>query len=178
MSNSSLHDRIHGRAPRTDLRANNHKLTETKELTLVQWILSIDERGYPPRIYTVRKAAKLLLKQHIALPSALIGQNWPHNFVNCRPKLKVKYTHKYDYQRAQCKNPDKLQDWFRLVQNIIYKYGIIADNIYNFNEIGYTIGIIGTIHIITKSDQRGRPITIQPGDHEWVTLIKGISLYS
>ena len=62
VSNSSLHDRIYGRALRTDLRANNHKLTETEELTLVQWILLIDERGYPPRICAVRKAAELLLK--------------------------------------------------------------------------------------------------------------------
>lgn len=33
---SSLHDRIHGRAARTETRANNHKLTETEEQALVQ----------------------------------------------------------------------------------------------------------------------------------------------
>ena len=35
MSNSSLYDRIHGRALRTNLRVNNHKLTKTEELTLI-----------------------------------------------------------------------------------------------------------------------------------------------
>ena len=32
---SSLTDRIHGRVARTELHANNHKLTETEELTLI-----------------------------------------------------------------------------------------------------------------------------------------------
>ena len=51
------------------------KLTETEELALVQWILSMDERGYPPRICAVGKAAELLLKQRAAGPSASIGVN-------------------------------------------------------------------------------------------------------
>jgi hypothetical protein len=60
---------------------------------------------------------------------------------------------------------------------VVYKYGIITDDIYNFNEIGYIIGIIGITRVVTTLDQRGRPITIQPGNREWVTSIKGVSLY-
>lgn len=70
----------------------------------------MDERGYPPRICAVRKAAELLLKQRVALALASIGKNWPRNFINRRPKLKAKYTRKYDYQRAQCEDPVKLRD--------------------------------------------------------------------
>ena len=95
--NSSLNDRQRGRVARVELRANNHKLTETEELALVQWILSMDERGYPPRICAVREAAELLLKQRAIGPSASIRKNWPRNFVNRQPQLKSKYTRNYDY---------------------------------------------------------------------------------
>ena len=39
------------------------------------------------------------------------------------------------------------------------------------------MGIIGTTRVVTTLDRRGRPITIQPGNRKWVTLIEGISLY-
>ena len=81
----------------------------------------------------------------------------------------------YDYQRAQCEDPEKLQAWFRLVTNMINKYGIIEDDIYNFDEVGYAIGLIGTMRVVTSSDRRGRPVTLQPGDQEWVTSIECIN---
>jgi hypothetical protein len=173
--NSTLSHRARGRPARVELRANNHKLTETEENALEQWILSMDERGYPPRICAVHEAAELLLKQRVALPVASIGKNWARNFVNRHPRLTSKYTYKYDYQRAKCEDPEKLQAWFRLVENMVCKYGIVSDDIYNFDEVGYIMGHIGTTRVVTSSDRRGRPITIQPGDHDWITSIEGVN---
>ena len=62
MFNLSLYNCIHGHTPHTNLYTNNHKLTKTKELTLIQWILLIDKYSYLAKIYTIRKAAELLLK--------------------------------------------------------------------------------------------------------------------
>lgn len=55
------------------------------------------------------------------------------------------------------------------------KYGIVPDDIYNFDEIGYAMGIIGTTRVVTRSDRRGRPVTTQPGDREWVTSIESVN---
>jgi hypothetical protein len=60
---STLQDRINKHPARRDLRPANCKLTETEELTLVQWILSIDERGLLPRSDTVQQMANLLLQK-------------------------------------------------------------------------------------------------------------------
>ena len=73
--NLSLNNRQRGRVVRVKLHVNNYKLTKTEEQTLIRWILLIDERGYLPRIYAVREAAKLLLKQRITGLLALIGKN-------------------------------------------------------------------------------------------------------
>src|SRR5438045_5498369 len=123
----------------------------------------MDKHGYPPRICAVHEAAELLLKQCTIGPSASIGKNWPCNFVNCQPQLKSKYTWNYNYQRAQCEDPEKLQDWFQLVGNMICKYGIVFDDIYNFDEVGYAMGLVGTTRVVTASDRCGRPVTTQPG---------------
>jgi hypothetical protein len=58
---------------------------------------------------------------------------------------------------------------------MINKYGIVEDDIYNFDEVGYAMGLIGTTHVVTSSDRRGRPVTLQPGDREWVTSIECIN---
>ena len=58
------------------------------------------------------------------------------------PELKVKFNQKYDYKRANYKDPKVINNWFRLVANIKVKYGIPDDNIYNFNKSGFMMGVI------------------------------------
>lgn len=65
--------------------------------------------------------------------------------------------------------------WFRLVVNIIQKYGIVDDDIYNFDETGFAIGIASTSRVVTTTDRRGRPPQLQPGDREWATVIETIN---
>jgi len=36
------------------------------------------------------------------------------------------------------------------------------------------MGVIGSMKVATGSERRRRPDIIQPGDHEWVTVIQGI----
>jgi hypothetical protein len=42
---STVSDRLRGVLPRRDARIKNQKLTATEDTALVQWILSMDERG-------------------------------------------------------------------------------------------------------------------------------------
>jgi hypothetical protein len=45
---STLRDRLRGRQPQAEIRANCHKLAIGEENTLVKWILDSDKRGLPP----------------------------------------------------------------------------------------------------------------------------------
>ena len=81
---STLYDRLHNRPARRDARPSNCKLTATEELTLVQWILSMDQRGLAPRPESVRQMADLLLQKRSdsnSGPNSQVGQNWVYNFV-------------------------------------------------------------------------------------------------
>jgi CMP-N-acetylneuraminic acid synthetase len=60
---STVYERVNGHPARRDLRPPNQKLTDTEESTLVQWILSIDERGLLLRADSVQQMANLLLQK-------------------------------------------------------------------------------------------------------------------
>lgn len=60
---STLQAQLRGRVPRQEIRSVNLKLTDTEELTLVNWILSMDERGLPVRTSSIRDIANLLLQK-------------------------------------------------------------------------------------------------------------------
>jgi hypothetical protein len=49
------------------------------------------------------------------------------------------------------------------------------EDIYNFNKTGFQMGVISTAKVITGSERAGRPVSIQPGNREWVTVIESVS---
>jgi hypothetical protein len=94
-----------------------------------------------------------------------------YNLVQRHPALKSSYNRKYDYQRAKCEDPALIRSWFQLVRGTIEKYGILDDDIYNFDETGFQMGVISTAKVITGAERSRRPVSVQPGNREWVTAI-------
>ncbi|EDN11036.1 conserved hypothetical protein [Histoplasma mississippiense (nom. inval.)] len=172
---STLTHRVSGRTARVDIPPKNRKLSLTEEESLVQWILAMDERGQPPRVAAVREMANLLLASRGINPSPTVGECWVRNFVNRYEELKSKFSRKYDHQRALCEDPEVIRGWFKLVQNTIAKYGILEEDIYNFDETGFQMGVIGTVRVVTGSERARNPKLVQPGDREWVTVIAGVN---
>ena len=134
--------------------------------------MDLSSRGFPPRFTAVEEMANLLLADRGATP---VGKNWTANFVNRRPEIKPMFSRKHDYQRLLCQNPEVINGWFRLVHNIIAKYGIAEEDIHNFNESGFLMGIIATAKVVTGAESRNRPKAAQPGNREWVTVIQGVN---
>jgi hypothetical protein len=65
--------------------------------------------------------------------------------------------------------------WFKLVEDTIAKYGVTEEDIFNFDETGFQMGVISTSKVITTSDRKGRPRTKQPGNRKWVTAIEAVN---
>ena len=118
---STLEARMKGRVAKAEKRNSQHILTVSEEDTLVQYIIDLDTRGFPPRIESVRDMANLLQATRQATP---VGKLWPYNFIRRRPELKTRFSRAYDFQRALCKDPKLIEEWFRLVANMRSKYGI------------------------------------------------------
>ena len=64
---------------------------------------------------------------------------------------------KYDYKRALCEDPVVIGNWFKLVANMKAKYGITDEDTYNFDELGFIIGMIGSQLMVTASERRKKP---------------------
>jgi hypothetical protein len=170
--------RAQGRPPRRECQPNGRKLSSTEESALENWIISLDTRGFPPRVSAVRDMANLLLsartKSDLSTTPPTVGENWARKFVNRHDTLKSRFSRKYDYQRAKNEDPETIRAWFQRVQRTIQEFGILEQDIYNFDETGFQMGIIATAKVITRAETRGRPTLIQPGNREWVTALETI----
>jgi hypothetical protein len=116
--------------------------------------------------------ANRLLADRDASP---VGKRWAINFVKRQLQLKTRFQRKYDYRRAKCEDPTIIRNWFRLVENTIAKYGIRSDDIWNFDEIGFMMGKISSGMVITSSERRGNPKSVQPGNREWAIVIQALN---
>ncbi|KAI1509253.1 Transposase [Pyrenophora tritici-repentis] len=141
---STLHTRIHGVQPRSETVSVNRKLSPIEEQSLVQWILDLDRRGFPPHIIDVRRMADALL--------AARGQDPPPQPIG--------------------------KKWFKLVEETRQTYGVLYQDIYNFDETRFAIGVAGTSKVVTSSERVGRAVVVQPGNREWVTAIECVNASS
>jgi hypothetical protein len=169
---NTLSRRYNGIQSRRDWIPKSRRLSDLEEQIIVQFILDLDSRGFPSRLRFVEEMANSLLADRNMLP---VGKRWAHNFIKRQPELKTRLFRKYDYQRAKCEDLSIIRGWFRLVQNTIAKYGIRSDDIWNFDETGFMMGIIMAGMVITGSEKQGRPKSVQPGNREWITVIQAIN---
>jgi hypothetical protein len=151
---TTLRRRRAGKPARRDCQPNSKKLTQVEEEVIVSYILDLDSRGFAPTYAAVRDMADRLLA---ARGASQVGQKWPANFVKRTDSLKTRFNRAYDRQRALCEDPALIKSWFELVEQTQAKYGILDDDVYNFDEAGFMIGKIQTQLVVIGSERRGRP---------------------
>jgi hypothetical protein len=173
---STLCMRLRGRPDRVSIPANGLRLIQTEEESLKKWIGSLASRGAAPRPNDIRIMADILLSERgDTTPLPKIGKNWVSSFLKRNKDLKSKYLRRYNYQRAKCEDPKVIGEFFDAFQKAIIDYGIVDDDIYNFDETGFAMGIIATAKVITLTANIGRPVLLQPGNREWVTSIEAVN---
>ena len=61
------------------------------------------------------------------------------------------------------------------MENTRAKYGISDEDVYNFDETGFQMGVIDTAKVVTGSQRAGKALVTQPGNREWVTAVEAIN---
>ncbi|KAH4354455.1 hypothetical protein HBH74_225730 [Parastagonospora nodorum] len=108
-------------------------------------------------------------------PPQPVGKNWVTRFVTGSKELQTKWNRKFHSQRAKCEDPVKICAWFQLVEDTCQTWGILHEDVYNFDETGFMMGVAATSKVVTSADTTGRATTVQPGNREWVITIKCIN---
>ena len=165
---TSIANRMNGRTVKQEYRPVSSLLTKIEEDVVAQRVIELDNRGFAPSITIVQDMANQLLAVRT---KRRVGKQWPYRFVQRRQDLKTRFSRGYDFQRALCEDADALTAWFKLVENMRAKYGIQDADLYNFDETGFAMGVIGGTTVVTGSERRGRRKKVQPGNREWSTAI-------
>jgi len=85
---STLQRRLHGTQARSEIVSVNRKLSPIEEQSLVQWILELDRRGFPPYIIDVRRMADALLSARGQdPPPPPVGKKWVSRFIQSQSEL-------------------------------------------------------------------------------------------
>jgi hypothetical protein len=151
------------------------KLSNNEEQLLLRKILQLSADGFPPQRAIVEEMANTMLRTKNPAQPQRVVTKWVANFVKRHPELLSVYNRKFDIKRAEVEDPKLISLWFKLVGDIIAKYGVIEEDIFNFDETGFQMGVISTSKVITSSDRKGRPRTKQPGNRKWVTVIEAVN---
>ncbi|KAM0705452.1 hypothetical protein Q7P35_006811 [Cladosporium inversicolor] len=123
----------------------------------------------------VEEVANAMLNTKNPASPPKVGRKWVANFVKRHLELSSVYNRKFDIQRAEVEDPELISVWFRLVGDTITKYGVLEEDIFNFDGTGFQMGVTSTSKVITTSDRKDRLKTKQPGNRKWVTAIEAIS---
>ena len=172
----TLHNQLKGAWQHSIANCTKHKLTEMKKDILLQWILIMNNCKALLRSSTVWDMINLLLADCDVSQSSTIGINWVNCFIQHHNTFQTCFSWKYDHQWALCENPSKIQEWFKLIWKTIEEWGITDEDIYNFNETGFIMGIVATAKVITQINKQSHSSLIQSGNCEWVITIETINV--
>jgi hypothetical protein len=119
-----------------------------------------ETRGVAPRPSHVQRMADIILQEESQDPPKPIGKNWVIEFIKRHESIKSHFARQYNYQRALCEDPKVMDKWFKDLAVIQKDNGIQDEDIYNFNETGFAMGLITTTKVVTRSNMPGRPYLI------------------
>ena len=108
-------------------------------------------------------------------PPAPIGKCWAPRFIKAQPELQTKWNRTFHAQRALYKDSTTIRAWYQRVEDARQTYDILDEDTYNFDETGFAIGIAGTSKVVTSIETVSRAISIDLGNHDWVTSIECIN---
>ncbi|KAH8632595.1 hypothetical protein IG631_11229 [Alternaria alternata] len=158
---STLQTRLHGVQPRSEILSTRRKLSPIEEQSLVQWILDLDRRGFPPHVIDVRRMADTLLAARGQDPPPQpVGKNWMSRFIQSQPELQTKWSRRLNSQRADSEDPIAIVAWFKLVEETRQTYGVLDQDIYNFDKTGFAMGVAATSKVVTSSDRISRAVVV------------------
>jgi hypothetical protein len=89
--------------------------------------------------------------------------------------VRTRYNQRITYQRAKPRDPKGIEPWFEVVPATFQEHGIHEDDIWNFDETDFEMGMCTTSRAITAVERSERSRTVGQGNREWVTIIEYIS---
>lgn len=150
---------------------NRSKLSTKQEKTLVKYIQLLTERRLPPTRSMIKNYASYVAESDV-------GWSWVTRFLNRHDdELKPIWTSAMDRNRHNADSEYKYELYFKLIGDKIEEYSIEPENMYNMDEKGFMIGVLGrSKRIFDRGSVQARKVKkpLQDGSRTWVTILATI----
>ncbi|RAQ98945.1 pogo transposable element [Stemphylium lycopersici] len=168
-SRTSLARRHQGRSgSREAMALNQQSLHPQQEQELLGYIDRLTKQGLPPTRAIIRSIASQIAHKELGVHWVdRFAQRWPNRLIS-------KWTTGMDNSRHKADSGKKYSLYFNLLHDKINQYKVETRHIYNMDEKGFMLGVVGhTKRIFSRAsykDRKSRSI-IQDGSRDWITLI-------
>ena len=169
---NTITNRLNGVQTRSEANEKNQRLSPLQEQALVDWIIELATRGYPPTHAFAREiASRTLIENNDLKP---LGQNWMRGFLRRNPEVSTVVTKKMDAQRAHGTSEDAIREFFVVLRKTLNDFSIPISRMFNMDETGLAMGS-GTNHRALAKSGKRRAVKISPETREWVTVIEAVA---
>jgi len=172
---STLADRTRGGLSWKESHVHQQRLTPAMEKALVAWCKQLDDWGFPPRMDLQLAMAKALAQQWADEEEdptlAGLGKRWVGNFLKRHPELAATYGTQLDRQRAYTSHLPTLRHYFQKLEQVIWKYGLKPEDIFNMDKKGFIIGRSSRAKVVCRAGRRPARVT-QDGTQEMLTVVE------
>lgn len=164
VSKTTLTARYNGRTTQKKAHEHKKKITPGAEAALVDWIIEMGRRGIPLHGSAVAQHATLIAGTEIS-------EKWVYRFRARHPELKAKWTTGLEQCRAQALNPTAVASFYEILDEVVEKYSIPQENIYNMDEKGIQLGVGKKVLALVDRDQK-TVHQVEDGNRELVTVLE------
>ena len=177
VANSTLRRRWNGGKSLQQRPPNGRKLDNEQEKALCGFITQLDTAGIHVKPDQIAKAANsILASAHTdgTTPAPVIGDKWVKRFLRRYPEFHRRRRRALDIERKQALDKVMVEKWFVDYHQVIEERGIHPDDIYNFDETGFQIGVGKDQWIVTREPKK-KLFSGSVTNRESVTVIECVS---
>lgn len=110
--------------------------------------------GLVPKRKQIEAAANSILREAYGVTSLRVSEHWIKRFLGRHPEYYRRRRRALDLERMQAHDKSSIELWFRSYHDAIERYGITPQDIWNFDETGFQIGVGKDQFIITREPKK------------------------
>ncbi|KAJ6059822.1 hypothetical protein N7444_003461 [Penicillium canescens] len=156
---------------------NGRRLNSIQEQALCEYINYFDTVGASINRRQIAIAANSILEEDHhdeSEPPPQIGDHWLKRFLKRNPEYYVRRRKALDVERSAALDKSVVERWFQDYKQVVTEHGICQQDIYNFDETGFQIGVGRDQFIITRHPKK-KLFNGSITNRESVTVLEAVS---
>jgi hypothetical protein len=146
-------------------------LTKIEEQKLVQYIIAMQDLGFPLSISHVKlKVAMITQDKDTPFTDGILGLGWLRWFKRRHPELSVRMAQGLDAKRAQGLCTENVKSFYDNLAYLYATYKCSPSCIWNYDESGVQDGRNGGTYVLAKTGSRSVHQVV-PDEREWLTVL-------